>query len=63
MEHRLLVDDAELHILQAAVRAYVKDFGHEESDVLRPAKALLVKLEGAEAEAHAPPARFVGAPM
>ncbi|HEU0337591.1 MAG TPA: hypothetical protein VFR43_13605 [Gaiellaceae bacterium] len=50
------LDDDELRLLRAAVRAYLDDFGHEEADVLRAVKALLTKLQappepGAGAEA------------
>ncbi len=34
----------ELRIVQAALRSYLDDFGHEEADVLRAVKELLSKL-------------------
>jgi hypothetical protein len=34
----------ELRIVQAALKTYLDDFGHEEADVLRQIKALLAKL-------------------
>jgi hypothetical protein len=40
----LELDDDELKLLLAAVRAYLDDFGHEEADLLRRVKQLLVKL-------------------
>jgi hypothetical protein len=42
--HTIEVNDEELRLLQAALHAYLDDFGHEEADVLRQAKALLAKL-------------------
>lgn len=41
----LELDDDELRLLVAAVRAYLDDFGHEEADVLRRVKLLLAKLQ------------------
>jgi hypothetical protein len=43
------LDDEELRLLVAAVRAYLDDFGHEEADLLRRVKQLLAKLQ-AEAQ-------------
>jgi hypothetical protein len=40
----LELTDEELKLLEAAVRAYLDDFGHEEADVLRQVKALIEKL-------------------
>ena len=42
--HTVELTDDELRILQAALHSYLDDFGHEEADVLRTAKALLAKL-------------------
>ena len=42
--HTIELTDDELQLLYAAVHAYLDDFGHEESDVLRRIKALLAKL-------------------
>jgi hypothetical protein len=39
------LDDDELKLLLSAVRSYLDDFGHEEADVLRRIKQLLVKLQ------------------
>ena len=44
----LELNDDELRLLQAALHAYLDDFGHEESDLLREIKALIAKLPGAE---------------
>lgn len=38
-------DEDELKLLVAAVRSYLDDFGHEEADLLRRVKHLLVKLQ------------------
>jgi hypothetical protein len=40
----LELNDDELRLLHAALHSYLDDFGHEESDVLREIKALIVKL-------------------
>jgi hypothetical protein len=42
--HTIELTDEELRLLQAALRAYLDDFGHEEADVLRRVKALIAKL-------------------
>ena len=42
--HTLELTTEELHLLHAALRAYLDDFGHEEADLLRDIKALLAKL-------------------
>jgi hypothetical protein len=44
--HTIELTDDELRLLHEALRAYLDDFGHEEADVLRRAKALLAKLPG-----------------
>ena len=38
-------DEDELKLLVAAVRSYLDDFGHEEADLLRRVKQLLIKLQ------------------
>jgi hypothetical protein len=38
------LDAEDLRILEAALHAYLDDFGHEEADVLRQAKATLAKV-------------------
>jgi hypothetical protein len=42
--HTIELTDDELRILHEALRSYLDDFGHEEADLLRAIKALLVKL-------------------
>ena len=41
----LTFDEGEMQLLLAAVRSYLDDFGHEEADVLRRVKQLLIKLQ------------------
>jgi hypothetical protein len=38
------LDAEDLRILEAALHAYLNDFGHEEADVLRQAKSTLAKV-------------------
>ena len=45
----LELSDEELRLLLAAIRSYLDDFGHEEADVLRSVKQLLVKLQALNA--------------
>lgn len=47
--YTLELSDEELRLLLAAVRSYLDDFGHEEADVLRSVKQLLVKLQALNA--------------
>ena len=42
--HTIELTDEELRLLHAALHAYLDDFGHEEADVLRMAKAIIAKL-------------------
>ena len=42
--HTIERSDEELRIVQNALRAYLDDFGHEEADVLRLIKQVLLKL-------------------
>jgi hypothetical protein len=42
--HTIELNDDELRLLQAALRSYLDDFGHEEADILRQLKELLAKL-------------------
>jgi hypothetical protein len=42
--HTIELSDEELRLLHAALHSYLDDFGHEEAEVLRRAKALLAKL-------------------
>ena len=44
MNHTLELTDEDLRLLQAALHAYLDDFGHEEADVLRRLKELIAKL-------------------
>jgi hypothetical protein len=46
--HTIELNDDELQLLHAALHAYLNDFGHEESDVLRRVKALINKLPATE---------------
>jgi hypothetical protein len=45
--HELLLDNEEHRLLQAAVHAYLDDFGHEEAEVLRRLKDLHAKVQQA----------------
>ncbi len=47
----LELTEEELTLLEAAVRSYLDDFGHEEADVLRRVKELLAKLRAAQLSA------------
>jgi hypothetical protein len=38
------IDDEELRLLRSAVGSYLQAFGHNEADLLRAAKHLMVKL-------------------
>jgi hypothetical protein len=42
--HTIELTDEELRIVYSALHAYLDDFGHDEVDVLRQAKAVLAKL-------------------
>jgi hypothetical protein len=44
LNHTLELTEDELRLLQAALHAYLDDFGHEEADVLRSLKQLISKL-------------------
>ncbi|HEY9412845.1 MAG TPA: hypothetical protein VIP77_24945 [Jiangellaceae bacterium] len=37
------LDDEELRLVRSAIGSYVRDFGHDEADVLRALKALLIR--------------------
>lgn len=50
MANTIELDDDELRMLHAALRSYLDDFGHEELDVVRAAKALIAKLPAAASE-------------
>ncbi|MGH3072038.1 MAG: hypothetical protein ACRDNB_07175 [Gaiellaceae bacterium] len=45
--HELHLDDEEHRLLVAAAHSYLDNFGHEEADMLRRAKALHAKVQGA----------------
>lgn len=53
--HTIELTDDELRIVQAAVRSYLDDFGHDEADLLRAVKALIAKLPQAPAPPSPPP--------
>ncbi len=42
--HKLELTAEELRLIQAALKSYLDDFGHEEADMLREIKALIAKL-------------------
>ena len=42
--HTIELMDEELRVVQAALKTYLDDFGHEEADMLRQVKAILAKL-------------------
>jgi hypothetical protein len=42
--HTLELTPEELRLVQAALRSFLDDFGHDEADVLAQIKALLAKL-------------------
>jgi len=42
--HYIELDDDELRLVQAALHSYLDDFGHEEAELLRDIKQLIVKL-------------------
>ena len=42
--HTIQLTDRELMLVRSAVRSFLDDFGHEEADLLRELKELLVKL-------------------
>jgi hypothetical protein len=44
LNHTLELNEDELRLLQAALHAYLDDFGHDEADQLRQIKELLAKL-------------------
>jgi hypothetical protein len=44
LNHTLELTDEELRLLQAALHSYLDDFGHEEADVLRRIKELIIRL-------------------
>lgn len=49
--HTIELTSEELRLLRAAVRAFLDDFGHEEQDVVNALRAVLAKVEAAQAGA------------
>ncbi|HEU0042192.1 MAG TPA: hypothetical protein VFQ15_07570 [Jiangellaceae bacterium] len=47
------LNDDELRLVRSAIGSYVREFGHDEADVLRAFKALLARLPEAPAPATA----------
>lgn len=45
-EVTLTLSRSELRLVEAALRAYLDDFGHDEADLLRELKALVAKVAG-----------------
>jgi len=50
MDHTIELSDDEVRLLHAALHSYLDDFGHDEIDVIRGAKALIAKLPPADDE-------------
>jgi hypothetical protein len=46
--HTIELTAEELHLVHAALKSYLDDFGHEEADMLRQIKALIAKLPDEE---------------
>jgi hypothetical protein len=44
MSHVIEVTDEELHLLVAALRSFLADFGHDQADLRRSIKALIAKI-------------------
>jgi len=42
--HTIELTPEELRLVQAALKSYLDDFGHEEAELLREIKALIAKL-------------------
>jgi hypothetical protein len=42
--HTIELDDEQLRVLRSALGSYLQAFGHNEADLLRAAKTLLLKL-------------------
>lgn len=51
--HEIEFDDEELRLLRAAIGSCVREFGHDEADVLHAYQALLARLPEPAAPAHA----------
>ena len=54
--HRIELSDEELRLVHAALHSYLDDFGHDEADLLREIKQLLVKLPPPDAPPGQSPA-------
>ena len=49
--HTIELTPDELRLVREAVHAFLDDFGHEEQDVVNALRAVLAKIEAAQAEA------------
>jgi hypothetical protein len=45
--HQIELTDEELRLVQAALKSFLEDFGHDQADLLRSIKRLLAKLPSA----------------
>jgi hypothetical protein len=45
--HTIELTEEELRLVVSAVRSFLDDFGHDQADLLRKLKELLVKLQAA----------------
>ena len=48
MDYTIELSHDDIRLLHAALHSYLDDFGHDEMDVIRGIKALIVKLPPAE---------------
>jgi hypothetical protein len=49
--HTIELTPDELRLVREAVHAFLDDFGHEEQDVVNALRAVLAKIEAAQADA------------
>ena len=49
--HTIELTGEELRLVREAIRSFLDDFGHEEQDVVNALRAVLAKIEAAQAEA------------
>ena len=49
--HAIELTPDELRLVREAVHAFLNDFGHEEQDVVNALRAVLAKIEAAQADA------------
>jgi hypothetical protein len=49
--HTIELTPDELRLVREAVHAFLDDFGHEEQDVVNALRAVLAKVEAAQADA------------